>query len=214
MTLKRILLIRSGETDWNRAGKHQGWVASPLNAHGKRQAEKLARFLRNIGIGALYSSDLARAKQTTEILVSQLGLTPVYDERLRERSVGQWQGLTLGEIRDWYPQEYAALNAHDSYRVPSGESRADVQARFQLALKDIMKQTQAETIGIVSHTTAIKLAVALLVPQANAAFEDLNNTSVTTLAYDETGMWQVMAMDDVLHLEGMESQAMHELEDK
>ena len=54
MQIKRIIFTRSGETEWNRLGRWQGWVASPLNAHGRHQVGKLANFLRNIGIGVIY----------------------------------------------------------------------------------------------------------------------------------------------------------------
>ena len=97
MTVRRVILIRPGETDWNRDGRWQGWVAAPLNEHGRRQAEALAKFVRNIGMRALYSSDLRRAVETAELLAERLVFEPIYDARLRERNIGAWQGLTLDE---------------------------------------------------------------------------------------------------------------------
>src|SRR5262245_1330412 len=124
MTVKRIILIRPGETDWNRQGRWQGWVATPLNEHGRRQAQALGRFVRNIGMAALYSSDLRRARETAELLAERLGFVPMYDARLRERNIGAWQGLTPDEMRAWYPDEYDQLLADvDEYRIPGGESR-------------------------------------------------------------------------------------------
>jgi broad specificity phosphatase PhoE len=216
MTVSRILFIRPGETDWNRAGKQQGTVAAPLNALGKRQAEKLAVFLRVIGVSALYSSTTRRAAQTAEIVVEKLGYAPIMDERLRERSVGEWQGLTLGEIRDWYPASYAALLTEgDSYRIPGGDSRQDVRERMNAALADILKQGKGETVAIISHTTAIKMALLVLMPGTDVEMADLTNTSVTTVVRDEaSGVWRIVALDDVLHLEGMEANAVIEPEDR
>ena len=129
--VKRVVFIRAGETDWNRMGRWQGWVASPLNAHGRRQAQKLAQFIRNLGISALCSSDLVRARQTAELLAGVLEFPVTYDARLRERNAGAWQGMTLHEMRDWYPDEFAQLLADpEEFRVAGAESRADVRSRM------------------------------------------------------------------------------------
>jgi probable phosphoglycerate mutase len=216
MTAKRILFIRPGETDWNRAGKQQGVVAAPLNNLGMRQAEKLGEFLRVIGVGSLYISPTRRSAQTGEIIAAKLGITPIVDERLRERSVGHWQGLTLAEIRDWYADEYAALQSDpDGYCIPDGEARAAVQKRMNAALQDILAGAQGETVAVISHTTAIKLALRELVTITDVQMADLTNTSVTTIARDsDKDPWRLIAVDDVLHLEGMEAKSVVEPEDK
>lgn len=215
MSVKRIIFIRPGETDWNRSGRQQGQVAAPLNQLGRRQAEKLAGFIRNIGLSALYSSTTHRAAQTAEILSERLGFPATYDARLQERDVGQWQGLTVSEIRDWYSDEYAALAREgDRYRIPGGESRLDVQKRMKAAIDDILAQTMGETVAIISHTTAIKMVLRLLVPGVNdVQMAELTNTSVTTIDRDEGGAWRLVAADDVYHLEGMETQFVTEPED-
>lgn len=216
MTVKRILFIRPGETDWNRAGKQQGVVAAPLNSLGVRQAEKLGEFLRVIGVSSLYVSTTRRAAQTGEIIAEKLGVTQMLDERLRERNVGIWQGLTLAEIREWYPDEYAALQADlDGYRIPGGEARSEVLTRMDAALTDILKQASGETVAIVSHTTAIKMLLHKLTGSSDVSMAELTNTSVTTIARDGEGdPWRIIAVDDVLHLEGMEANAVTEPEDR
>jgi broad specificity phosphatase PhoE len=216
MTVKRILFIRPGETDWNRAGKQQGVVAAPLNALGVRQAEKLGEFLRVIGVASLYVSTTRRAAQTGEIIAEKLGIMPVVDDRLRERNVGHWQGLTLAEIREWYADEYAALQVDpDGYRIPDGEARVEVLKRMNAALGDILKQASGETVAILSHTTAIKMVLNELTGNSDIRMADLTNTSVTTIARDgESDPWRMIAADDVLHLEGMEANAIIEPEDR
>jgi broad specificity phosphatase PhoE len=216
MTVKRILFIRPGETDWNRAGKQQGVVAAPLNALGVRQAEKLADFLPVIGAGALYVSTTRRAAQTGEIIARRLGTEMHIDDRLRERDVGHWQGLTLAEIREWYADEFGALQQDpDGYVIPGGESRSAVQKRMQAAIADILQEAAAETVVVISHTTAIKMVLRLLVADTEFEMADLTNTSVTTIARDDDGApWHVVAVDDVLHLDGMETQSVIEPEDR
>jgi broad specificity phosphatase PhoE len=215
MTIKRMMFIRPGETDWNRAGRQQGQVDSPLNALGRRQAEKLASMMRNIGVSALYSSDIRRAAQTTEILAERLGFAPAYDARLRERDVGHWQGLTLAEIREWYPEEFAALTGDvDGFRIPGGESRLEVQKRMKAAVDDMLMRETGETLAVISHTTALKMLLKVLVPGADVQMADLTNSSVTTVERDNAGNWRLVAVDDVLHLEGIEAQAVTEPEDR
>lgn len=211
MAVKRIIFIRPGETDWNRMDRWQGWAASPLNVHGKRQVESLANFLRNIGLGVLYSSDLKRASETAAIIAQKLGYEPIYDTRLRERNVGNWQGLTLEEVHLWYPQEYEQFAADpDGYQLPGGESLHEVKARMKAAFDEILTQAKAETVGIVSHTLSIRMLLAELIDGYDPRSLRLDNTAVTTIRADEN-KWVVVASNDVAHLEGLDSRAVREL---
>lgn len=215
MVVKRVIFIRPGETDWNRQLRWQGWVAIPLNDLGRRQAQRLASFIRNIGISALYSSDLRRALETARIIAERLGFEPVLDERLRERNIGSWQGLTPDEMQNWFPDEYAKLvQDPDNFRVPGGESRADVRRRMRAAFDDIIAQAAGETIAIISHTTAINALLSDLLPGGYRTRTLFSNSSVTTIHRDDDGVWQLVAADDVMHLEGLETNPFPELEDK
>ena len=128
MAVKRVMFIRPGETEWNKDGRWQGHVAVPLNAHGLAQAERLARFIRPIGLTAIYSSDLRRARDTAEIIAKYTELKPIYDQRLRERGMGEWQGMTLEEIVSWYPELYKKVQTDpQNFQVPGGESRRQGQ---------------------------------------------------------------------------------------
>ena len=212
MTVKRVIFIRSGETDWNRNGQFQGWLAIPLNEHGRQQAARLANFVRNIGVSALYSSDLMRARQVAELIGERLGYTPALDSRLRERDIGRWQGLTRAQMRAWYADDYQqAQTDPENYRVPGGESRADVRKRTLEAFSDIIAQDKGETIAIVSHTTAIHLLVEELIPGYTIGSADFGNTSVTTIVREADG-WKLVATNDVGHLEGLAASAMEEVE--
>lgn len=215
MTVKRVIFIRPGETDWNTEGRYQGWVASPLNAHGRAQVASLAKYIRHIGMAALYTSDLRRALETANLLAAQLGYTPIADERLRERHVGQWQGLTLQQIHQWYPEQYTALlDDLEHYNMPGGESRADVRARVRAAFADVLAQDRGETIGIVTHTNATNMLLDDLVPGYEVYKVGLTNSSVTTVARgSEADPWALVTANDVSHLEGLASQFVTEVEE-
>ena len=214
MAVKRVIFIRPGETDWNRDLRFQGQVAVPLNEHGIRQAQRLANFIRNIGLSVLYTSDLKRAVQTAELLADKLGFVPVVDARLRERNIGNWQGLTQKEMEGWYPAEYQQFRADpDGYCVPQGESRMEVRKRMLTAFTDMLKQDKGETIAVISHSTAINALLAEIIHTVVFGSLDVSNTSVTTIKRDDDGKWQLVTADDVTHLEGMPAQRIQELEE-
>jgi broad specificity phosphatase PhoE len=214
MTVKRVIFIRPGETDWNRLDRWQGWISSPLNQHGRLQVEALANFLRNIGIGALYSSDLTRAVQTAEIISEKTGVQPIYDQNLRERNIGSWQGLMLEEVRAWYPDAYEQyVNSPDEYKIPGGESLRQVKARMKQAFDKITSIDNVETVGIVTHTVSIRALLEDLVAGYEPRRTRLGNSSVTTIRLGDEG-WTVVASNDVEHLEGLDSRAVRELGDK
>ena len=92
-----LLLVRHGETDWNAEGRLQGQTDRPLSDYGRRQARKLAEELEGEELEAIYSSDLARARETAEIVGERLGLPVELDPDLREKDWGTWEGLTSVE---------------------------------------------------------------------------------------------------------------------
>lgn len=212
--MKRVILIRPGETDWNQQGRWQGWVAAPLNEQGRQQVQRLANFVRNIGMSALYSSDLVRARETAQLLAERLGYAPVFDERLRERHIGEWQGMTLAEMQAWYPNEYnRLLNDIDGYQIPGGESRQQVRERMMAAFDDLLTQDKGETVGMISHTTAFRALLSELIPDVDVNEVVFSNTSVTTIARRDGQRWQLVASNDVMHLDGLASHSARELEE-
>src|SRR4030067_2492051 len=104
--VSRLILIRHGETDWNVDGRWQGQADVPLNARGIAQAEETAQSLSNVKFAAIYSSDLARARQTAEALSRIVGLPVQTDARLREIHQGAWQGLRVPEIEAQYAEAF------------------------------------------------------------------------------------------------------------
>lgn len=214
MTVKRVIFIRPGETDWNRLDRWQGWVSSPLNSHGRLQVEALANFLRNIGIGALYASDLTRARQSAEIISEKTGVQPIYDENLRERNIGSWQGLMLEEVRAWYPDAYDQyVSSPNDYKIPGGESLREVKARMKQAFDKIIATDDVETVAVVTHTVSIRALLEDLITGYEAQRQRLGNSSVTTIRLSDDG-WSIVASNDIEHLEGLDSRAVRELGDK
>ncbi|MGB1287659.1 MAG: histidine phosphatase family protein [Aggregatilineales bacterium] len=214
MPTKRVILIRPGETEWNKIGRIQGQAAIPLNGHGLEQAHRMAKFLRPIAPGTLYASDTRRAKEAAEIIAETLNVSPVYDERLRERHMGEWQGLSLNEIKSWFSDDFAGLrNNSIDYQIPGGEAWKQVAERVQMAFEDILKQDDSETIAIITHTTAIRALINDLVEDANTYLMEFSNMSATTLAENADGGWHITQLNDISHLDGMGTRSVIEVED-
>jgi broad specificity phosphatase PhoE len=95
-----LILVRHGETDWNAAGRLQGHTDRPLSDYGREQARRLAKELAGEEFDAIYASDLARARETAEIVAAQRHLPVILDPDLREKDWGNWEGLTSTERLD------------------------------------------------------------------------------------------------------------------
>lgn len=147
-----LLLIRHGETAWNAEHRIQGQLDTPLSTTGIRQASQLAERLGRDPIAAIYSSDLARAALTAAPLGARLGCTPQLDPRLRERDFGIFQGLTVDEIAQRYPDEFERWRARDlDWEVPEGESARQLLERVTTALTEIVVRHPGATVVVVAH---------------------------------------------------------------
>jgi probable phosphoglycerate mutase len=148
-----VYLIRHGETLWNTEKRLQGQNDSPLTCEGLKQVSLLAGRLSSVRFNAVYSSDLGRAKHTTEIITSQLNHVPVtFDDRIRERHFGCFQGLTWEEISDRFPEESAKeMSGNPLNCVPEGESKQQLLSRALAFFEDIVLRHANQTILVVSH---------------------------------------------------------------
>jgi broad specificity phosphatase PhoE len=155
-----ILIVRHGETDWNREGRFQGHADPPLNAAGREQAEILAEQLAGDGIEAIHTSDLRRAHETATIVADRLGLPVTAHGGLREIDVGAFQGLTREEIDARWPDARAVVAEHGYGAHWGGESLGQLSARVVPALVEIASAHSGERVLVVGHGGTIRAALA------------------------------------------------------
>ena len=168
-----ILLARHGETDYNSPPPRvQGRTDVPLNDRGRRQARELARAAAAEKPRALWSSQLARARETAAIVAAEIGLEPRVDERLAESDRGSWEGRLLEEIEREDPELWAAWRrAGATFRFPGGESLSEHLERVSAAFDEIGAGPLPALV--VCHGGTIRCAFARSDPRGLDAFHEL-----------------------------------------
>lgn len=158
--MKRLLLVRHGQTEWNRTGRVQGHTDVPLDETGHLQAKAVAPAIAAYRPSVVWTSDLSRAAATAAYVGEACGLVPVPDRRLREWGFGEREGLTHAEFEAADPAAYAEFRRGRYDAVPGAERSADVQERILGALRDLLASLAEEDCAVaVGHGAAIKLAV-------------------------------------------------------
>jgi glucosyl-3-phosphoglycerate phosphatase len=174
------VLWRHGQTIWNAERRFQGQTDIPLDETGEAQAEYAARRLATLRPDAIFSSDLTRAASTAAPLARLTGLSITLDKDLRERSGGDWEGLTDDEIAERYPAERASWNP------PNGEPTVAVADRVRVALARIAATlADGQLAVVVSHGAALRLGMERLLglpEEAFGALGPLSNCSWSVVA--------------------------------
>ena len=179
-----IVLVRHGETDWNRDNRFQGHADPPLNDVGRTQARALAGELSSRRFAAAYTSPLRRAAETAAILGDALQLEPRLDTSLMEVDVGSWSGLTRTEVEGRFPQGYARWLEY-GHGWDDGETYDELGARVVSGLVRIGREHDGGEVLAVTHGGPIRsaLAAAERVPfeEARRSIHVIGNCAVVQL---------------------------------
>ena len=155
----RLILVRHGETDWNKAGRFQGQIDIPLNDHGRSQAAAARDFLRDVHIDLAWSSTLSRPTETAEIILEAHSGVPLTQiDGLVEIGHGLWEGKLESEIREgWSDLLDTWKRAPETVQMPDGETIQDVWARSVTSWQEIAKGLKPEeTALVVAHDAVNK----------------------------------------------------------
>ncbi len=167
MALHQLILLRHGETDWNAQRRMQGHCDVPLNVDGLAQARKVASSIAALEPDVIVSSDLSRAVVTADILAAASGLSPSADPRLRESSLGDWEGLGLEEVMSRWPAEWERWRTTSAHLAPpGGESRIEVAARASAVVEEL-EAGSAHRALLVTHGGLIAGLTGLLLGLPN-----------------------------------------------
>lgn len=199
----RLLLARHGETDWNAERRLQGWAEVPLNARGCEQARRLALRLTDEPIARIFASDLARARETAEVLAAPHGLAVETDPRLREQNYGEWEGRVLPDFSRRDP-EFHRLRAEPEFRPPGGESKDDLRHRVLDFVAERLREAREETILVVCHGGPLLVFAFEALEMAWRARKPFyaRNGGLTEFRREEEG-WRLVTFDEAFHLRGV-----------
>jgi broad specificity phosphatase PhoE len=200
-----LLLVRHGETAWNRARRWQGQHDLPLTAVGEAQAVATARRLMVERPVALYSSDLIRARRTADVIAEACGLELELDPGVREVDVGSWVGLTSDEAAARFPDGHARWVGGGT-GWDDGETYPAMAERVVAAISLIATRYGAtDRVVIVTHGGPIRAAAAHAVALVGDGRRRLSagpNASLTTIDVQDDG-WRLVAYNDSGHIAAM-----------
>lgn len=206
MTLRRLLLVRHGETGHNKELRFTGWADPPLTGHGRAQARALGRRLRDEDLDAVYSSDLARTVETASLAIANRNeLEAIAEFGLREANFGAWQGLTFNEARERYPAEaQLLLDRSIDFCAPGGETIPEVHDRVRDVLERLHSTHDGGRVLVVASGGPIQILIAGLFSMpvqahwrlgvANCALNIVDfprGEPILTLLNDRSHLWRL-----------------------
>jgi broad specificity phosphatase PhoE len=187
----KFILVRHGETEWNKLGRFQGHTDISLNERGFSQAKETANAAAEWGHCAIYSSPLIRTVQVAEEIAKVTSMAVSKQPGLKELGLGDLEGVTGEEMRDKWPEVFSVWGSNpEKVSMPNGESLAQLRERCWQAILDIeQKHSDDDSVVVISHNFAIRSIVGELlgVPLEYFHRMSLNLASVCTFDSDERG---------------------------
>lgn len=202
----RFILVRHGETEWNREDRMRGWLDVPLNDRGRRQALATARALEGETIQAVYSSPLSRALDTAGPIADSRGLAVVPFEPIKDFHFGSWEGLTRTEVKERFADLYRVYETDPgSFRAPGGESLAGLHERVLAGLETLADRHAGETVALASHAVTCQIALLAIQGLGPGRYWNLRqgNCAVNVFFRGPRG-WVVERINDTCHLAGVD----------
>ena len=201
----RWFVVRHGETEWNAVGRIQGHSDIPLSEIGRDQAQAAARRLAVASIDVAYSSDLSRSNETARIILGERNIPLHATPDLRERDYGIFEGLTLEERKDKFPEMFAASLVKDLDFAPTGgESPRATSARMTTFIASLKARHPDESVLIVGHGGSLRAAIIALMEfplEANWRFV-MSNCSLSVFdTYPDNAVLRLY--NDTSHMDGV-----------
>lgn len=204
----RIYLVRHGQTEWNKEEIFRGTADIPLNEVGKKEAQLAAEALKSKPVRAVYSSPLARAKETAEAIARFHGLKIKILDGLKDICFGEWQGIPHRTVRERYQDLYRCwLEKPHTVIFPGGESLEASQSRSVTAVEEIIPEHPEETIVLVSHRVINRVLICGLVGIPLSRFWQIgqDTTAINLLAW-KNGRFILICLNDTCHLRSVDEE--------
>ena len=191
--MKKIFLVRHGQTDANNSYTFQGHIDNHLNAKGLLQAQKLVPHFTNLNLSKIYTSDLIRTVETAKPTAEVHNAEIIKVSALKEISFGEWEGLTYEEIKTKWPKDIDKFFKKPAeVKISGGESFSDVQNRAWDAFTKIVQEYDDESnIFIVSHGATVRtILCAVMNLDLNEMWKiSIDNAGISCILQLENRCW-------------------------
>lgn len=209
MTVRtRIVLVRHGQTPWNREVRFRGQADPPLDDLGVRQAEATGRYLAaRWPVDAVYASPMQRAVQTGAAIADAHGLNVQPFAGLLDIDFGEWQGRSPAEVEEHHPEQLRAwFEAPHTVQFPRGESLGDVRDRVVSGLRQVVARHPGETVALVGHAVVNRVLLCAVLGLTNADFWRLRQDTCAVNVFDreEDGTFTLELLNDTCHLQHLQ----------
>lgn len=200
--MTRIMLVRHGETNWNREEVFRGRIDVALNENGRQQAKALAKATKDYHIDAIYSSSLSRSMETAKMVADMHGLDIKIADGFIDLHYGQWQGLEHEKVKDEYPELYLKWQESPHLvRFPGGESLEDVKERALVEMNAILTEHEGQTVMIVSHRVVSKVVLCSIIGLDNSHFWRIRQDNCCLNIFERSGdTYIIHLLNDTCHL--------------
>jgi broad specificity phosphatase PhoE len=198
----KIYVVRHGETTWNKEEVFRGRKDIPLNDTGLWQAEHTGAFFADKGVSAIYSSPLARAKQTAS-RIGEASRVPIrVDDAFIDMDFGPWEGLSLAAVQQRFPQPLDIWRKYPHrFRVQGAETLAQVRKRVKKGLQ--AATMDGSVVVIVTHRVICKLLALHFLGVSNRHFWKIKCDPASITLAEQNGDETILSMvNQTLHLQG------------
>jgi len=209
----RIVLVRHGQTAWNREVRFRGQADVPLDEAGLKQAEATGRYIASRWpVVAVYASRMSRAMRTAEAIARahELSVRPLAG--LLDINFGAWQGLTPDEVSQRYPDLFRAwIDVPPTVHFPEGEGLDIVRERGMGGLEDVIARHAGQTVALVSHTVVNRVLLCAVMGLGNERFWRLQQETCAVNVFDAEAdpdpaggrVFTVVQLNDTSHLQSL-----------
>ena len=197
-----ILLVRHGETAWNREKIFRGVYDIPLNENGRAQAGHLARALAARRIDVAYSSPLSRARETAQIALEAHGIAAIVHDGLTDFNYGAWTGLKEEVVAQRWPQEHARwLAAPHTAHPPGGDTLQGLFDRAFACLEELAQKHDGQTVALFAHRVVNKLLALGVLTLSLERFPFIRQDNCCLNEFERTAQgYVVVSLNDTAHI--------------
>lgn len=204
--MTRLIIVRHGQTEWNRNERFRGRADIPLNDVGLRQARAAAqRIAVAWPVQAIYYGDLARTRMTAQAIGAACNTTASAQAGLLDIDFGAWTGLTPDEVGARSSDLLALWRTRPhELRIPGGESLDDVRRRSFVCMEDVAARHDGQTIVLVSHLVVCRLLILAALGLDNSHFLHIQQETATMNVLEwQNGVYTIVSINDACHTRGV-----------